>query len=78
MRHKSNLEVHHKEFRIRSGDDSEQNLITLGFRQGRQPLRHDRIWRGCEVVQHGFRPAPVRVGNYLEDRALIIERSPRG
>ena len=26
---KSNLEVHHKEFRSHSGDDSEQNLITL-------------------------------------------------
>ena len=25
----SNLEVHHKEFRSRSGDDSEENLITL-------------------------------------------------
>jgi 5-methylcytosine-specific restriction endonuclease McrA len=25
----SNLEVHHKEFRSRSGDDSEQNLVTL-------------------------------------------------
>lgn len=25
----SNLEVHHKEFRSRAGDDSEQNLITL-------------------------------------------------
>jgi 5-methylcytosine-specific restriction endonuclease McrA len=25
----SNLEVHHKEFRSRSGDDSEANLITL-------------------------------------------------
>jgi ATP-dependent DNA helicase RecQ len=25
----SNLEVHHKEFRSHSGDDSEQNLITL-------------------------------------------------
>jgi 5-methylcytosine-specific restriction endonuclease McrA len=24
-----NLEVHHKEFRSQSGDDSEQNLITL-------------------------------------------------
>jgi len=24
-----NLEVHHKEFRSRSGDDSELNLITL-------------------------------------------------
>ena len=24
-----NLEVHHKQFRSRSGDDSEQNLITL-------------------------------------------------
>jgi ATP-dependent DNA helicase RecQ len=26
---RSNLEVHHKEFRSHSGDDSEQNLITL-------------------------------------------------
>jgi len=25
----SNLEVHHKEFRSHSGDDSRQNLITL-------------------------------------------------
>jgi 5-methylcytosine-specific restriction endonuclease McrA len=25
----SNVEVHHKEFRSQSGDDSEQNLITL-------------------------------------------------
>jgi len=25
----SNLEVHHKEFRSHSGDDSDQNLITL-------------------------------------------------
>jgi 5-methylcytosine-specific restriction endonuclease McrA len=25
----SNLEVHHKEFRSQSGDDSEQNLIVL-------------------------------------------------
>jgi len=25
----SNLEVHHKNFRSQSGDDSEQNLITL-------------------------------------------------
>ena len=25
----SNLEVHHKQFRSQSGDDSEQNLITL-------------------------------------------------
>jgi 5-methylcytosine-specific restriction endonuclease McrA len=25
----SNLEVHHKEFRSQSGDDSEDNLITL-------------------------------------------------
>jgi 5-methylcytosine-specific restriction endonuclease McrA len=26
---KSNLEVHHKEFRSQCGDDSEENLITL-------------------------------------------------
>ena len=25
----SNLEVHHRQFRSRSGDDSEENLITL-------------------------------------------------
>ena len=25
----SNLEVHHKQFRSHTGDDSEQNLITL-------------------------------------------------
>jgi 5-methylcytosine-specific restriction endonuclease McrA len=25
----TNLEVHHKEYRSQSGDDSEQNLITL-------------------------------------------------
>jgi 5-methylcytosine-specific restriction endonuclease McrA len=25
----SNLEVHHKDFRSHSGDDSEENLITL-------------------------------------------------
>jgi 5-methylcytosine-specific restriction endonuclease McrA len=27
----SNLEVHHKQFRSHSGDDSEENLITLCF-----------------------------------------------
>ena len=26
---RSNLEVHHQEFRSHSGDDSEENLITL-------------------------------------------------
>jgi 5-methylcytosine-specific restriction endonuclease McrA len=26
---RSSLEIHHKEFRSHSGDDSEQNLITL-------------------------------------------------
>jgi 5-methylcytosine-specific restriction endonuclease McrA len=28
----SNLEVHHKAFRSQSGDDSEENLITLCVR----------------------------------------------
>ena len=28
----SNLEVHHKQFRSHSGDDSEENLITLCVR----------------------------------------------
>ena len=28
---RSNLEVHHKEFRSQGGDDSEENLITLCF-----------------------------------------------
>ena len=35
----SNLEVHHKEFRSHSGDDSEQNLIT--------------ICRKCHQLVHG-------------------------
>jgi ATP-dependent DNA helicase RecQ len=26
---RDNLQIHHKEFRGRSGDDSEQNLVTL-------------------------------------------------
>jgi 5-methylcytosine-specific restriction endonuclease McrA len=36
----SNLEVHHKEFRSHSGDDSEQNLITL--------------CSGCHTVVHAI------------------------
>jgi len=28
----SNLEVHHKAFRSRAGDDSEENMITLCVR----------------------------------------------
>ena len=28
---RSNLEVHHKEFRSQGGDDSEENLIVLCF-----------------------------------------------
>ena len=28
---RSNLEVHHKEFRSQGGDDSEENLISLCF-----------------------------------------------
>jgi 5-methylcytosine-specific restriction endonuclease McrA len=35
----SNLEVHHKEFRSHSGDDSEQNLIT--------------VCRKCHQLVHG-------------------------
>ena len=35
----SNLEVHHKEFRSQSGDDSEENLITL--------------CRSCHTLAHG-------------------------
>jgi 5-methylcytosine-specific restriction endonuclease McrA len=35
----ANLEVHHKEFRSRSGDDSDENLITLC---------HD-----CHILFHG-------------------------
>jgi len=36
----SNLEVHHKQFRSHSGQDSEENLITLCTQC------HDRIHRG--------------------------------
>jgi len=32
----SNLQVHHKQFRSRSGDDSEENLITLCARCHRE------------------------------------------
>jgi 5-methylcytosine-specific restriction endonuclease McrA len=35
----SNLEVHHKEFRSRGGDDSEQNLIT----RARRPIVSRRL-----------------------------------
>jgi len=35
----ANLEVHHKEFRSRSGDDADENLITLC---------HD-----CYILLHG-------------------------
>jgi 5-methylcytosine-specific restriction endonuclease McrA len=38
----SNLEVHHKEFRSQSGNDSEENLITLCTRC------HSSIHDGCE------------------------------
>jgi 5-methylcytosine-specific restriction endonuclease McrA len=41
----SNLEVHHKEFRSHSGDDSEENLITLCCR--------------CHVTVHGWGMAKV-------------------
>ena len=35
----SNLEVHHKQFRSHSGDDSEQNLIT--------------VCSDCHLILHG-------------------------
>jgi 5-methylcytosine-specific restriction endonuclease McrA len=38
----SNLEVHHEEFRSHSGDDSQQNLITLCT------SCHSAIHDGCE------------------------------
>ncbi len=39
----SNLEVHHKEFRSQSGDDSEENLITLCA------VCHDIVHHSCRV-----------------------------
>ena len=39
LRHKAHLEVHHKEFRSRSGTDTEENLITL--------------CHGCHATEHG-------------------------
>ena len=46
----SNLEVHHKEFRSHSGDDSEQNLMTLCSKC------HDSVHRpGNETDRTGAR-----------------------
>ena len=39
---RSNLEVHHKEFRSQGGGDSEENLITLC------PGCHSRVHRGSD------------------------------
>jgi len=39
---RSTLEVHHKEFRSQSGDDSEENLITL--------------CEGCHSIVHRLNP----------------------
>jgi len=39
----SNLEIHHREFRSHSGDDSEQNLISLCTKC------HARIHQGLSV-----------------------------
>jgi predicted HNH restriction endonuclease len=44
VRPRSNLEVHHKEFRNHSGDDSEENLITLCT-----PC-HDTVHRGEQAI----------------------------
>ena len=41
----SNLEVHHRELRSQSGDDAEQNLITLCTRC------HAIVHRGTEVAR---------------------------
>ncbi len=42
----ANLEVHHKEFRSQSGDDSEENLITLCVDC------HGRVHRGIGNERH--------------------------
>ena len=43
----SNLEVHHKQFRSHSGDDSEENLITLCTRchSSDTAMLDDSLWR---------------------------------
>ena len=40
LRQSENLQIHHKEFRSQSGDDTEQNLITLCS------ACHDGVHRG--------------------------------
>jgi 5-methylcytosine-specific restriction endonuclease McrA len=42
----SKLEVHHKRFRCHSGDDSEENLITL--------------CKDCHLILHGTHPVQWR------------------
>jgi ATP-dependent DNA helicase RecQ len=45
----SNLEVHHQKFRSQSGDDSEQNLITLCAACHQQVHRNRRISKGMRL-----------------------------
>jgi phage terminase large subunit GpA-like protein len=56
----SNLEVHHKQFRSHSGQDSEENLITL-CRQC-----HDRIHRGNGDCANRSSCLSPRIGKMME------------
>ncbi len=45
----ANLEVHHKQFRSHSGQDSEQNLITL-CSQCHAGIHRRKPWRSGRIV----------------------------
>jgi hypothetical protein len=62
----SHLEVHHQELRSQSGDDAEQNLITLCTRC------HAIVHRGCGNRKQGCRP-----GNRFGHLRNANARTPR-
>ena|ERR1700730_13545254 len=53
---RSNLEVHHREFRSQSGDDSEENLIALCFRC------HSRVHRPNDAKQAMWKNSELGCG----------------
>ena len=47
---RSNLEVHHQEFRSQGSDDSEQNLITLCVKCHAQLTASAAATKACQLV----------------------------